>query len=61
MQRDRSQNLIFNVCYVDSCSSQQHLGLVLDEKLNFDEHVQSKISKCNKLIGLIKKLSETYL
>lgn len=30
---------------------------VLDEKLNFDERIQPKISKCNKLIGISKILS----
>ena len=36
-----------NGCNVGSSSWEKHLGLVLDEKLNFDEHIQSKISKCN--------------
>lgn len=30
---------------------------VLDEKLNFDERIQPKTSKCNKLIGISKILS----
>ena len=38
--------------------SQKHLGLVLDSKLNFNEHIESKITKCNKIIGLMKKLSQ---
>ena len=29
----------------------------LDERLNFTEHMNSKISKCDKLIRIIKKLS----
>ena len=32
---------------------------VLDEKLNFVEQIQSKISKCNKPTGIIKTLSTT--
>ena len=29
----------------------------LDERLNFTEHMNSKISKCDKLMRIIKKLS----
>ena len=32
----------------------------LDEKLNFDDHIQSKISKWNKFIGIIKRLSRAF-
>ena len=50
--------LRFNSTNVQVADSQKHLGLVLDSKLNFNEHIESKISKCNKIIGLMKKLSE---
>ena len=33
--------------------------LVLDFKLDFNEHVNNKINKCNKSIGIMKKLSLT--
>lgn len=36
-----------NACNHDISSSYKHFVLALDEKLNFDEHIQSKISKCN--------------
>ena len=42
---------------ITKCSHQKHLGIVLDSKLNFNTHVAQKIKKCNKLIGLIKRLS----
>ena len=35
----------------------QHLGIILDSNLNFNTHIDQKIKKCNKLIGLIKRLS----
>ena len=35
---------------------QKHLGLILDEKFNFKEHIVSAISKVNKGISVIKKL-----
>ena len=31
--------------------------MLLDSRLNFNEHVQSKMNKCYKIIGLINKLS----
>ena len=31
--------------------------MLLDSRLNFNEHVQSETNKCCKIIGLIKKLS----
>ena len=33
------------------------LETVLDSKLNFNTHIDQKIRKCNKLIGLMKRLS----
>ena len=37
-------------------SSQKHLGMILDKELNFNEHLDNKISKANKGIGMIRKL-----
>ena len=41
---------------VGRSSYQKHLGLILDEKLNFKEHIDNAISKINKGIAVIKKL-----
>ena len=49
--------LHFNSTNVQVADSQKHLGLVLDSKLNFNEHIERKITKCNKIINLMKKLS----
>ena len=38
---------------------QKHLGLVLDSKLSFNEHVNQKINKCNRILGQMKRLSLT--
>ena len=35
---------------------QKHLGLFLDPKLSFDEHIQCILVKTRKIIGLIRKL-----
>ena len=47
----------FNENNITKCSYQKHLGIVLDSKLNFNILIDQKIKKCNKLIGLIKRLS----
>ena len=51
--------LKFNNNDVQSANSQKHLGLVLDSKLDFNEHVNNKINKCSNPIGIMKKLSLT--
>ena len=48
--------LYFNNSPVTSAPFQKHLGLFLDEKLTFGHHLNEKISKANKGIGLIKRL-----
>ena len=46
----------FNNLLVRNGSSQKHLGLILDEKLNFEYHSKEKCVKFNKGISIIKKL-----
>ena len=50
-------SLVFNDNKVQLANSQKHLGLILDSKLDFNEHVDNKINKCNKIIVLIKRFS----
>ena len=38
---------------------QKHLGFVLNSKLSFNEHVNEKMNKCNRILGLMKRLSLT--
>ena len=47
----------FNSRDVQITDSHKHLGLILYSKWNFNEHIESKITKCNKIIGLMKKIS----
>ena len=47
----------FNEAPVAHTACQKHLGMHLDEKLNFNIHVNEKIAKANKGIGLIRKLA----
>ena len=55
--KDSSLSITFNNIKVETISSQKHLGLILDERLNFDEHLESKINKCYKVIGFLERLS----
>ena len=48
--------IIFNNNVLTS-PCQKHLGLVLDSKLSLNDHFNQKINKCNRIIGLIKRLS----
>ena len=46
----------FNTVPVAHTSCQKHLGLYLNGKLNFSQHIDIKISKANKGTGIIKRL-----
>ena len=49
----------FSKIDISGCPHQKHLGIVLDSKLNFNAHADQKIKKCNRIIGLIRRLSVT--
>ena len=42
---------------IATCLHQKHQGVVLDSELDFSIHTEQKIRKCNKVIGLIRRLS----
>ena len=46
---------IFNNMPVVCSSCQKHLGIYLDEKLNFSNHIKKNISKANKGMGILRK------
>ena len=50
----------FNNILVEKVPYQKHLGILLDEKLNFKQHVDSAILKINKGISVIKNLDVAY-
>ena len=56
-EKDNYPLLTFNGDNIQTAISQKHLGLVLDSKLDFNEDISNKISKYNKIIGIMKKLS----
>ena len=54
----------FNNSNVSPAYSQKHLGIALYLKLTFEEHLNNKLNKVNKAVGLLRKpqpLDETHL
>ena len=51
-----NSSLILNNNIVTLSLTQKHLGMFLDTKLDFQEHLKSIFSKVNKTIGLLRKL-----
>ena len=49
-------SLRFNNNNVSQASSQKHLGLTLDNRLTFDQHLTNVSNKISKTIGLLRKL-----
>ena len=49
--------IIFNGTAVGKMSEQKHLGLILDSKLSLEKHLNAKIIKATKYLGVIKHLS----
>ena len=52
--------IYFNNTPVSCVSFQKHLGIYLDEKLNFSYNIKEKMSKAMKGIGIVKKLSNMF-
>ena len=53
-------SLNFNDNPIPKVQLQKHVSLLLDPKLSFDEHIQCILIKKRKIIGLIRKLQQSY-
>ena len=53
------QPLSFNNNKIQYGPSQKHLGLVLDSKVDFNQQIDDKINRCNKITRIMKRLSMT--
>ena len=51
-------SLAFNNNNVPETNSQNHLGVVLDNRLSFEDHLKMILNKVNKTIGLLRKLHD---
>ena len=49
----------FNNTLVNSMATQKHLGMILESKLSFENHLQSVFSRVNKIIGLLRIFQPT--
>ena len=47
--------LMINDVSIKRVSFLEHLGLILDSKLDFNEHIKTVLSKVNKMIALLQK------
>ena len=50
--------IIFNGRAVAKVNDQKHLGLILDSRLSFEKHLDEKIIKAKKNLGILKHLSK---
>ena len=50
-------HIYFNNIQVKQVKEHKHLGLILDSKLTFESHINEKLAKARKGIGIIKYLS----
>ena len=48
---------MFNGTVVAKMNEQTHLGLILDSSLSFEKHLNDKIIKAKKNLGIVKHLS----
>ena len=53
-------DLYLNNLVFEKVKTQKHLGLKLDEKLNFKEHLKGKFAIVDKGIGVLKNLSNYF-
>ena len=55
-KRSTHSPLVFSNNNVSQTYSQKHLGVILDFKLTFEEHLNNVLAKVNKAVGLLRKL-----
>ena len=55
MTKTNHPTLIFNDNPVHQVALQKHLGMFLDCKLNFEEHLKTIVNKINQIIGFLRK------
>ena len=60
-RKKQSATIDLNDIQVERTSYQKHLGILLDEKRNFRQHIDSFIPKINKGISIMKKRQHSLL
>ena len=50
--------MFFNDNPVKEVDDTKHLGMILDSKLNFDEHMKDKLAKARRSLGVMKQMKK---
>ena len=58
IQKTCHPSIYFNVKSVRQVHYQKHLRMILDTKLDFQEHLKNALSKVDKTIGPLRKLQD---
>ena len=58
LNKPNQPSLNFNKMVVIQSTTYKHLGMILDTKLGFQEHLKDKLSKISKTIGLLRQLQK---
>ena len=58
LNKPNHPSLNFNNTVIIQSTTHKHLGMILDTKLDFQEHLKDKLSKISKTIGLLRKLQK---
>ena len=46
-------NIVQEVIEIETVTSEQGLGVIMDKALNFSEHINSKVNKANRNLGIM--------
>ena len=57
-ESDIVHNYYMNGQLLEQSYEEKDLGVIIDSKLRFDNHISSKIKKANSLVGLIRRSFE---
>ena len=55
LQKSNHPSLTFNGTSVTQSEIQKHLGMFLDSKLDFKEHIENVLNKVSRIIALLRK------
>ena len=58
LNKTNHASLTFNDTVVIQSTNHKHLGMILDIKLDFQEHLKENLSKISKAIGSLRKLQK---
>ena len=61
LNKPNHPSLNFNNTVVIQSTNHKHLGMILDTKLDFQEHLKDKLRKISKTIGLLRKFNKSFI